>query len=127
MLAYFARSVVIETRTVSSSNTACRTLDSWGRPLLRMVTRVDWWWSRATARPCSSSMVPNLVRTFADQTQAGSEAVELAAYAVGQLGPERLVLVHGVDPEHPSVALGRGVDLADESVTVEHRHRPVAP
>ena len=32
-----------------------------------------------------------------------------------------------VDDEHATVLLGGGVDLADQLVAVEHRHRPVAP
>jgi hypothetical protein len=55
------------------------------------------------------------------------EVLDLRVDGVAHLSRERLVLVDGVDTEHALVALGGGVQLADQPVAVQDRQRVVAP
>jgi hypothetical protein len=57
----------------------------------------------------------------------GRQVGDLGVDGLGRLRGPREVLVQGVDPQDPGLAVGGSVELADQPVAVEHRQREVAP
>jgi hypothetical protein len=61
------------------------------------------------------------------QPQPAGEGRQLLVHVVGHLGGERDVLVDGVHGQPAVLAVGRGVDLADQPVVVQDRQGEVPP